>query len=515
MSSKKIARNTAALFGRQIAILLINLYSVRIFLKTLGIDDFALFNVIVNTVMIGSFLTASIGMITQRYFSFSLGKEDPSLAKSVHDASLIFCAASAFLALLGLETVGTWFVHNEMVIAADRRDAAALLFQLSIISFIVGNFSNFYASIILAHEDMHAFGLFSVVDAVLRLIAIFAIGLLGEGEKLTAYGALLSGISFVILIAYWLFCSLRYAECRLAPIRINLTTLHEMLGFAGWTVFGQVTGISRNQALTILINQSYNPATVAARALANSIATQVLTFSTNFSAALHPPIIKAHAAGEKAQMFRLIFTGSKITFYLVWVATLPALIVMPGILRLWLGHYPEETVIFTRLGLIENAIVAVSLPLMTAVRASGRMRRYELSLGALQLLIFALAVVSVMMGYPAYVIYVIAIIINIVMFAVRIDIVIDIMDLNIYKYTYEVIIPISLVVLCSMAVSLVLIKMVPEIEFISLSLVPILTTGIAVLVAPALIYTIGFRADERRSLHTMVRRMIAKLRGQS
>ena len=510
MTSRKLAKNTAALFVRQILIIGINLYSISVLLGSLGIADFALFNVILNVALLSSFLPGALGMITQRYFSFAIGAGDRSALYRVHDATLVLCLAVTLLIILGLETAGTWFVAHRLVVAPERLFAAQVLFQLTVLSFVIGNISSFYSAIVMAHEDMHVFALLSVMDAILRLGAVLAISLVA-GDGVIVYGSLLCLVSVALASAYWIFCTLRYEECRPRRIRLEIATLREMLGFAGWTVFGQITTISRNQAVTILINQAFNPATVAARALALSVSAQVLTFSTNFSAALHPPIIKAHASGEKAEMFSMIFTGSKVTFFLVWIATLPIMSVMPGILALWLGNYPEETVLFIRLALIENAIVAISFPLMTAVRATGQMRLYEITLGTLQLLVLLFSWILVRAGYPASSVYLVAIAVNLVMFAVRLAIASRLTGLPIAAYLQTVLLPVLLVIVVSSSFVSGVLYLTPSAVNLSLDRGNLVAVALIGLLPPFVIYTLGLTARERGTLNAMIQNQFAKL----
>ncbi|PWR21538.1 polysaccharide biosynthesis protein [Zavarzinia compransoris] len=479
----------------------------------MGINDFALFNVIVSVVMLGSFLPGALGTITQRYFSFSIGQGDGAALKRVHDASLLLCAAATLLIALGLETLGTWFVAHHLAVGPERSFVAQALFQLTILSFIVSNFSGLYSSIVMAHEDMHVFALFSVIDAILRLGAVLCIELLAA-DGLIVYGLMLCGISAGLAAAYWIFCSRRYAECRPGRIRLETATLREMLGFAGWTVFGQITTVSRNQAVTVLINQAFNPATVAARALAVSVSAQALAFSTNFSAALHPPIIKAHAAGESERMFFLIFAGSKITFFLVWMGTLPMMAIMPGILALWLGDYPVETVLFTRLALIENVIVAISFPLMTAARATGQMRLYEISLGSLQLLVLVLSWLLVRAGYPAYSVYLAAIAVNLAMFAVRLAIVSNLTGLPAAVYLRRVLLPVLLVVGVSSGLVMAIMYLAPGAEALVLAPGSLGAAALICILPACVIYVLGLTGSERRTLHVAIRRRLAKFGGR-
>lgn len=507
VTSGRLARNTVALFARQLLIVAINLYTIRVILAGLGIDDFALFNVIVNVVAIGSFLPGALGMITQRNVAFAIGegRGDRAALKRVHDASLLLCVAVSVLAVVALETVGGWFVAYHLVVPSGKLDAAQMLFQLSIVTFVAGNFSGFYASLIMANEDMHVFAIFSVIDAFLRLGAALAIDLFSS-EHLVAYGWMLAGISLGVMGAYWLFCSRRYPECRLARFAIEIATLREMLGFAGWTLFGQISTISRNQAVTILINQAFNPSVVAARAIAVSVSTQALVFCTNFSAALHPPIIKAHAAGEREQMFSLVFMGSRMAFFLMWLITLPLLAVMPWILGAWLGDYPEETILLTRLALIENAITAVSLTLMTAVRATGQMRLYELSLGLLQAMVLLLSWLLVRSGYPAYSVYLVAIAINLAMFAVRLAIASNKTGLPIGAFLRQVGLPVLLVGGASSGLVLAVLGVAPGIQDLEFSVSSLAGAALICLLPVGIVYALGLSGEERRLIHAMVRR---------
>lgn len=511
MNSGRLARNTVALFLRQLIILAISLYSIRVLLAALGVTDFALFNVIVNLVTIGSFLPTALATITQRYLAFAIGKGkgDDAGVKRVHDASLLLCAGVSVLVFLGLETVGAWFVAHHLVVPPGRLFTAQLLFHLIVFSYVGANFSGFYSSIIMAHEEMHVFALFSVAEAILRLGAALAISFATDG--LIHYGVSLCVISFGIVGAYWIFCNRRYPECRWGGLQIEKATLREMSSFAGWTIFGQLTTISRNQMVTILINQAFSPATVAARALASSVAAQALVFSTNFSAALHPPIIKAHAADEREQMFSLVIMGSKIAFFLIWIVTLPLLAVMPWVLNVWLDNYPLETVLFTRLALIENAIMAISLTLMTAVRATGKLQLYELSLGLLQAMVLLISWLLARAGYPAYSVYLVAIAINIVMFAVRLAITSHLTGLHAGVFLRRVGLPVVLVVGVSTGLVGGIFWLMPDLMEFKLRPASIAALMLICMLPVGVVYALGMSGEERRSLHAMIRKRRADL----
>lgn len=246
MNSGRVAKNTIAMFLRQFLILGVNLYTVRVLLATLGVNDFALLNVIINLVAIGSFLQTSLQMITQRFFAFAIGKDRGDATsldalKRVHNASLLLCLVISISVLVVLETVGTWFVGHQLVVPPGRLAAAQSLFQLSIIAFLASNLTSFYSSVILANEEMHLFALFSVIEAVLRLGAASMIGTL-PGDGLISYGLLLALVALSMVVGYWVYCSRSYPECRTVSFRLDRTMLREMLSFASWTIFAFAHG---------------------------------------------------------------------------------------------------------------------------------------------------------------------------------------------------------------------------------------------------------------------------------
>jgi len=511
--TSRLAKNTVALFARQIFIIFINLYTIRVILKNLGVEDFALYNVILNVVMIGSFLTISLNTMVQRFFAFAMGNDSRFSLKQVHDAGLVLTLLAAVVSIVGFETIGLWFVGHELVIAPERFAAAQILYQLLGLAFVFSLFSTFHSSVIMAHEDMHAFALISVLDAILRLAAAVTLTFFAT-DHLVLYGALFAGVALILALNFFAYSYRRYEECRWRGISLEVPLLREMLGFSGWTIFGQITTVSRNQAVTILVNQAFNPATVAARAISTSVGAQILTFSRNFSLALQPPIIKAYAAGEHEQTAELIHFGSKVTFFLVWMATLPVIATAPGILHLWLGNPPTETVLFTQLALIENAIVAISLPLMTAVRATGRVRLYELVLGTLQALVLILSWVAIKFGAAAYVVYVIAIVINLLMLAARLWITRLLVGLPLGPYTRSVLVPVFLVVTVSSGAVFGLLQFVPQ----AARLMPgVVSLGAVALVFALPVFVIGMfglSARERAFILSAIRRKLSKSQGK-
>ena len=448
MSNKKILKNTMALYTRQVIVILISLYTLRIVINTLGIEDYGIYTVVAGFVALLGFLPGTLASATQRFFSFAMGEGDKVKLYQTFSVNLVLYAVIALIAWTILQTVGLWYIENYLKIPEERTLAAVSIYKMVTISFVVSIFSSPFIAIIIAHEDMHIFALLSVIDTILKLIAVILLNYV-VGDNLVLYGKFLLVSSLVIAIAYILVCFKRYSECQLKRFHWNSKLLKESIGFTGWTLFGQLSTAFRNQAVTILINQAFNPATVAARSIALTVSSQVMVFSSNLNTGLYPPIIKSYAAGNKEQMLSLISNGSKLTFFLMWVFALPMILEMETILSIWLKTPPAEAVIFTQLALVEALIFSVSFPLTTAARAPGRLKLYELSLGTIQISIFFASWLVLKAGYPATSVFIIAIVANIIMFLMRLFIINKLIDLPIRKYYKEVLIPLSLIVILS------------------------------------------------------------------
>lgn len=424
----------------------VSLYTVRVVLNVLGVEDFGIYHVVGGLVALFNFLSAAMGSASQRYFSHALGQKDDALLKSVFSVTILIYGGIAIFALIALETGGLWFVRNQLEIPQERFAAAVMVFHFSAIALVANVLTSPFDAMIIAHEDMHLYAYLSVFDAVVRLAAVSALPFL-PGDKIVVYGVLMMAISVSFTSAYFFICKKKYAECQIRDFNFDRSLAKEMVNFTGWTLFGTLTSIGRRQGVTILLNQFFSPAVVAARVIAMSIASKAMILSQNFNVGLYPSIIKTYAAGEKREMFKLIFDGSKITFYLIWLLVLPLFIEMEALLALWLGEIPEYSVLFARLALIETLLVAISHPLATAARAPGKMAVYEGTLGVMQLLVFFGAWMALKFGAPPQGVFVIAIVVSGLMLFVRLWIVRGLIGLSVLDFSRRVIAPIAIVAL--------------------------------------------------------------------
>lgn len=455
MPNKRILKNTLALYARQIVIIFITLYSVRVILNELGTDDFGVYSVITGFVSLLAFLPGSMASATQRFFSFAMGKNDDLQLKQAFSVNLIMYIAIAIFAYVVLQTLGLWYVTEHLRIPEGRYESALALYHYVSLSFVISIFTAPFIAILIAHEDMHLYAMISVVDAVLKLAAAISLTYVNY-DLLAYYGKALFAMAVLVALAYILICIRKYAECQLRKLYWNTHLFKEIIGFTLWTLLGQVSTAFRNQAVTVLVNQSFTPAIVGARAIALSVASQVSVFSNQLNIGLYPPIIKAYASNQKDEMTALVFNGSKLTFFLMWVFALPMLLEMESILTLWLKTPPPAAILFTQLAIVESLIFALSMPLATAARAPGKMALYETILGSVQISIFFISWWVLSLGYPAESVFYVAIAANIIMFKVRLLLVSYLTGLHKADYYQKVVFPLLLVVILSVIPSIFL-----------------------------------------------------------
>jgi O-antigen/teichoic acid export membrane protein len=478
----------------------VSLYTVRVVLSTLGEIDYGIYQTVGGVVSLFLFLSTSMAQASQRFLSFALGENNfDKLQKTFSNTQIIYLLIALILVIL-LETIGTYYVYNHLIIPPDRVEAARWVFHFFVLSFFISFNVTPYTSMIFAHEDMYVYAYLSISESILKLVVIFFLTFFSF-DKLQLYSVLMFGVSVFIAIFYVMFCQIRYKECKLILVW-DKKIIKEMLEFVGWSTFGSFAIAISTQAITILLNQMFTPVVVAARAVAMQIGMAVSSFSTSFSASLTPPIVKSYARKETNQFYTLVLKGTKVTYYLMLIIVLPVFHTLPLILALWLQNPPPNTLIFVRLILIKVLIDSVSFPLMDAARATGKIRLYELSLGSILILDFIVAWLVVGLGAEVYFVFIVEIGAALIMFFVRFVIVRYLTGLSFRNFLRETLIPTFLVTFLAIIVSYFFVNyFFPGLILTILAIVAI--TGV-------LIYFIGINNVERVMVNNALKKGIRK-----
>ena len=502
VDSKRIAKNTILLYGRMLLTMLIQLYTSRVVLNTLGVEDFGIYNVVGGVVTMFAFLNLAMNSSTQRYLTFYLGKQDEDTLKKVFVHCYIVHIIIAAIVILLAETVGLWFLYNKMIIPVERMTAAFWVYQCSIVSTVLLIFTTPYNADIIAHERMSVFAYVSIAEVTLKLLIVFLLWII-DWDKLILYAILLVLVQFIIRQVYKAYCNRKFDETRLVW-SFDKSMFREMLSFVGWNVFGGLSNVLYSQGLNILLNVFFGPIVNAARGIAVQVQNAILQFSQNFQTAINPQITKSYSAGELDNMHNLIFKSSRYTFYLLWILSVPVFLEADFLLMLWLGIVPEWTVIFLRIMLCIIIIDSVANPLMISSAATGKVKVYQLVVGGIMLLVLPVSYVFLKLGFEPYSVFIVHFCICIIAFIARIIIVKGLINLSLREYFNNVFINCLIVG----AISLFPVALV---KFIwNDNLHPILMILLSVLAVAISVFFVGLTNGERNLITTKVKSFVLK-----
>lgn len=438
-NNKRIARNTLLLYVRMLFIMAISLYTSRVVLNILGIEDYGIYNVVGGVVSMFGFLNTAMTSTTQRYITFYLGKGNISDLKNIFSNCLLTHAIICVIVVVLAETVGLWFLYNKMVIPEDRLTAALIVFQCSIIATIVMIMSVPYNADIVAHEKMSAFAYISILEVTLKLVIVYLLVFVSY-DKLILYAFLLLIVQILIRLIYGNYCKRHFVES-IFRLNWNKNIFFEMLSFAGWNLWGGMSSVLYTQGLNILLNIFFGPIINAARGIAVQVQSAVIQFSQSFQMAINPQITKCYAKGKLTDMHNLIYWSSKITFILLFAISLPIIIETDFILKIWLKVYPEYTITFIRLILCIVIVDAVANPLMISVAATGKVKFYQSVIGGTMLLILPTSYIWLkFFGGNPYSVFFVHLTYCILTFVIRLFIVRPLIRLKISSYVNKVVV---------------------------------------------------------------------------
>lgn len=437
--NKRIAKNTLLLYTRMFFIMCIQLYTSRVVLQALGVEDYGIYNVVGGIVTMFTFLNTALNSSTQRYITYYLGKGNTIELREVFSNCIIIHAIVAIIIVFLSETIGLWFLFNKMVIPAERMGAAMWVYQLSIITTIILIFSTPYNAAIIAYEKMSAFAYISVVEVLLRLLTAFSL-IFFSGDKLILYAILTVVAQLIVRYIYVRYCGRKFDTTRII-YKANARLIKKMASFMGWNVFGGLSNVLYGQGLNILLNMFFGPVVNAARGVAVQVQTVVRQFADNLQTAFRPQITITYATDDLISMHDLIFRCSRYTFFLLLLVSFPIFVEAELLLDLWLAETPEWTVTFLRIMLCIVIVDSVASPLMTASAATGDVKLYQLVIGGTMLLIVPVSYLLLCDGFNPSVVFIVHLLFCLVTFALRLFIVRPMIKLSIRKYIVKVIVP--------------------------------------------------------------------------
>ena len=441
-------------------VLVVSLFTTRIVLQALGIEDYGINNVVSGFVSMFAFLNTSMSNGVQRFYNFSLGRKNDYSVRDVYNTSFQIQLLLALLLFVVLETFGLWYIYTQMVIPIDRFDAALWVFQLSVFSLFLVVLQIPYSAAIMAYERMDYYAYLSIFDVMAKLFIAYGVRY-ATVDKLVLYGLLNAAVSVINFLLYYGYSKKHFKELSL-DFRIRENLFKPMLTFSGWNLFGSFSYMIKSQGLNMLLNVFFGPVINAARGVSNMVFTAIQGFQSNIVIAFRPQLVQSYAGGNYRRVLNLFYSLSKASFILLALLSIPIMIEIKYILFLWLGdNIPEYTVPFTILVLLNMVISSLNTPISQVVHATGNMRIYQMGTSIIICSILPVSWIFLKMGYDAVVVYWVSLLITIINQIICNLLLKKIFDYNLWNYCKQVIFPCFSFLLLVPILPLVIIHLFP------------------------------------------------------
>lgn len=377
INNKRIAKNTMALYVRMLLLMAVSLYTSRIVLRTLGVDDYGIYNLIGGFVSLFSFISASLVGAMQRFFNVSLGHNDHEEYRRIYSMGYnIFAIFSCFLLIVG-ETVGLWFVSTQLNIPEGRETATLWVYQMSLITLIVHLFRTPDNASIIAHERMQFYAYISIFEAVAKLGIVYLLSLMNI-DKLILYVVLYLITTIAINIIYRLYSRWKIENCRYCLIW-DKRLYHKLVSFSGLYMLTGGTRVVKAQGESFLLNHYFSVAVNAAFGVAAQVYNAVNMFLTNFQTAFNPQLVQSYAAGDFKEHQKLLMRAARLSFFLLLLIVVPVAFNLEGLLNLWLTEVPKYTREFCLFLLLAYLVDAMGAPLGVSVTANGNIKGMQIA----------------------------------------------------------------------------------------------------------------------------------------
>ena len=503
-SNKLIAKNTLFLYLRMILVLLVSLYMTRVVLNALGVVDYGINNVVAGFVSMFAFLNTSMSNGIQRFYNFKLGSEGEESLTKVYNMAMLIQLLIAVIILVLLETVGLWYLNEKMVIPEERMATAQWLYQFSVLSLLLVVMQIPYSAAIMAHERMDYYAYVSIIDVALKLG--FALWLPHvSADKLIIYGLYSLVITVLNFFLYFIYAKRKFKEVRL-QFSFHKELFKDMLTFSGWNIFGTFAYMLKNQGLNILLNAFFGPIVNAARGVSSMIGTAIQGFQSNIVISFRPQTVQSYAEGNMSRVKSLMYSLSKISYIMLFMLSMPVIIELNYILKLWLGDVvPDYTISFTVLMLVIMILSALNTPLSQVVHATGKMKGYQVGTSIVICAILPVAWIALKMGGDPNSVYFVSMAMTIVNQVVCMVLLKKIFQYSILEYIKDVIFPCIIVTIVATIIPVIISLIMPS-SFWRLLLVAITGVGGTALIS----YYMVLNQYEKGMVNDIIRKIIRK-----
>ena len=497
-NSKRIAKNTAYLYLRMALLLFISLYTSRVMLDKLGVENYGIYNVVGGLAGMFLFFRSSLSTASQRFLNIRLGTKDYVGACRILQQHLTLYLILAVVVVIMADTIGLWFLHHKLVIPDDRMYAAEVAFHLCVASLATTLLSIVFDAEVVSNEDMKVYSIVGVVEGFLKLAICYML-VISPFDSLITYAVLLFIVSTGNHLFFMFYSLKKYQECRIGLLW-DKELLKETGNIVGWDMYGAIVWMFNDQGINILLNMFFGPVVNAARGVSLQVNSALSNFTNSIYTPLRPQIMKNYAAGDFEYMHRLFYSGTKYSLYVLWIIGLPLILSIDTILHLWLKEVPDYTNAFTILVICYSFIGVLHSPLLDIAMAAGNLKKYMLIGCSIFLLVFPVSYFVLALGYSPVSVFVVMIIIRSLFYLVSLGIVSRIGKFSIREYVKKVFIPFLLVALPSLTVCCFVSETVSVVQGKNL----LLFIVISIIVNALLIWLLGLNKNEKSQLLSLI-----------
>lgn len=492
--SDRLVRNTLFLYVRMGISMVIGLYTSRVTIEALGLENYGIYGLVGGLTVVMSIITSVISASYSRFITFELGRNNLERLKKIFSAAITIQLAMALIGVILAETFGNWILNTVLDIPQDRMFAANCVWQCTIFSFITGLIIGPYGACIVAHEKFDIYAYYGLLEIVLKLGVVYML-YISPYDKLITYAVLLLLLSCFMQFVYTRYCVKHFEECKYKfSLSLDKKLLKELFSFAGWSFVGSTSAIFANNVIGLLMNTFFGVAVNAALLIANQVNSALQGFVANFMASLSPQITKSYAAKETDYFYSLICRGAKFSYYIYMCLLIPVVIETKEILTLWLGVVPEYSVAFVRMIIGVTIINILAEPVIRGVLATGEIKKYQIYMVCVSWTVFPVTWLLFHFNFgPIYYYYVYFVVFGVVLSFLRLYLFRQLTDMPIMMYVRQVYLPIII------TTAIAVIPPVITYRFISDSLISVIcVTAVSLISSLTAILTIGVTSGERK-----------------
>ena len=439
-NTTRIAKNTLLLYFRMLLTMGVSLYTSRVILNALGVEDYGIYNVVGGVVAMLGFLQGTMATASARFMNVSLSHNDDLEVQKTFSNIFFINVFLAVIVLILAETIGLWFLNVKMTIPIHRDDAAFWVYQFSVITVMLNIITVPFNATIIAHEKMSAFAYISIFDAVAKLVVAYLIKI-APFDRLIFYAFLIMFVHIIDILIYDIYCLKKFPESKILWI-YDKVGLKKIFSFITWSSYGSFVSVGFTQGLNIILNLFFGPAVNAARGIAVQVQHAIVSFTNNFQTAINPQLMKSTATENFTEAQKLFVVSSKYSFYLLCALGLPIIIETPFVLSLWLENVPDYTVSFCRVILVISIWGSLANPLRIVNQAEGNIKKFQLYECTLLLLIMPVSYIVLKMWQIPILVFIVHLVIELVAQFVRIAIVIPKIQMTFKEYVAKVLLKI-------------------------------------------------------------------------